>query len=174
MHKQQSIVQSHSPSQVALTNFNFSNPWGVHLQVDWKSVRFMDSDWLSTLPRVDSYAKHSVKPTFCVCSSYKLFFSEACVAEIMRLSCTAPVTVNHKALVDSEIAGYTIPKGTVVCGSVRHFPNWRNSVQIATLLIKNLILFRLTCTVSEWLKLWSQPPRVSQIKSQQRQGNFNF
>ena len=28
MHKQQAIVQSHSPSQVALTNFNFSNPGG--------------------------------------------------------------------------------------------------------------------------------------------------
>ena len=29
----------------------------VHLQVDRKSVRFMDSDWLSTLPRADSCAK---------------------------------------------------------------------------------------------------------------------
>ena len=58
-HKQQSIVQSHSPSQVTLTNFNFSNSggWGVHLQVDWKSVRFTDSDCLSTLPRADSCAK---------------------------------------------------------------------------------------------------------------------
>ena len=50
----QPIVQSHSPSQVNLTHFNFSNPgggveWGgLHLQVDWKSVRFMESDWLST------------------------------------------------------------------------------------------------------------------------------
>ena len=32
-----------------LTCFNFSNPgWGVHLQVDRKSVRFTDSGWLST------------------------------------------------------------------------------------------------------------------------------
>ena len=32
----QAILQSHSPPQVALTNFNFSNPGGgeVHLQVD--------------------------------------------------------------------------------------------------------------------------------------------
>ena len=45
MHKQQSIVQSHSPSQVALTNFNFSNPGGG---VHWKSVRFTDSGWVST------------------------------------------------------------------------------------------------------------------------------
>ena len=32
MYGQQAIVQSHSPSQAALTNFNFSNPGaGVHL-----------------------------------------------------------------------------------------------------------------------------------------------
>ena len=31
-----------------LTCFNFSNPGGVHLQVDPKSVRFTDSGWLST------------------------------------------------------------------------------------------------------------------------------
>ena len=36
----QAIVQSHSPSQTALTNFNFFNSGGrgggeVHLQVDW-------------------------------------------------------------------------------------------------------------------------------------------
>ena len=37
------------------------------------------------------------------------------MAEVMRLSCTAPVTVDHKVLVDSEIAGYRIPKGTLVC-----------------------------------------------------------
>ena len=44
----QAILQSHSPSQVALTNF--SNPGGgggVHLQVDQKSVRFTENDWLS-------------------------------------------------------------------------------------------------------------------------------
>ena len=41
--------------------------------------------------------------------------AEACVAEVMRLSCTAPLTVDHKTLVDSNIAGYRIPKGTVVC-----------------------------------------------------------
>ena len=47
----QAILQSHSPSQVTLTNFNFSNPevggGGLHLQVDRKSVRFIESDWLS-------------------------------------------------------------------------------------------------------------------------------
>ena len=32
---------------------------GVHLQVDRKSVRFTDSDWLSTLPRADSCAKNT-------------------------------------------------------------------------------------------------------------------
>ena len=31
---------------------------GVHLQVDQKSVRFTDSDWLSMLPRADSCAKN--------------------------------------------------------------------------------------------------------------------
>ena len=32
MHRQEAIVQSHSPSQAALTNFNFSNAGGrVHL-----------------------------------------------------------------------------------------------------------------------------------------------
>ena len=36
----------------------------VHLQVDWKSVRFMDSDWLSTLPRADSCAKKSLPVIF--------------------------------------------------------------------------------------------------------------
>ena len=38
-------------AEVAQTCFNFSNPWGgggVHLHEDWKSVRFMDSGWLST------------------------------------------------------------------------------------------------------------------------------
>ena len=46
----QAILQSHSPSQVALTNFNFSNSGGggLHLQVNQKSVRFTESDWLST------------------------------------------------------------------------------------------------------------------------------
>ena len=32
----------------------------------------------------------------------------------MRLACTAPMTIEHKALVDSEVAGYRIPKGTIV------------------------------------------------------------
>ena len=40
-------------------HFHFGEGGGVHLQADWKSVRFMDSDWLSTLPRADSCAKKS-------------------------------------------------------------------------------------------------------------------
>ena len=36
VHLPHAILQSHLPSQVTLTNFNFSNPGGgVHLQVDW-------------------------------------------------------------------------------------------------------------------------------------------
>ena len=38
--------------------FHFGEGGGVHLQVDRKSVRFTDSNWLSTLPRADSCAKN--------------------------------------------------------------------------------------------------------------------
>ena len=37
--------------------FHFGEGGGIHLQVDRKSVRFTDSDWLSMLPRADSCAK---------------------------------------------------------------------------------------------------------------------
>ena len=58
-HVQATVNCAISLTITSHSNFNFSNlgGWGVHLQVDWKSVRFTDSDWLSTLPRADSCAR---------------------------------------------------------------------------------------------------------------------
>ncbi|XP_031627919.1 probable cytochrome P450 304a1 [Contarinia nasturtii] len=41
-------------------------------------------------------------------------YTEACLREIMRFESLAPTGVPHKALVDTEFLGYTIPKGTII------------------------------------------------------------
>ncbi|XP_055296744.1 probable cytochrome P450 304a1 [Sitodiplosis mosellana] len=41
-------------------------------------------------------------------------YSEACIREIMRFETLVPSGLPHKALVDTEFLGYTIPKGTVI------------------------------------------------------------
>lgn len=41
-------------------------------------------------------------------------YTEACLREIMRFEPLAPSGVPHKALVDTEFLGYTIPKGTII------------------------------------------------------------
>ena len=46
-----------------------------------------------------------------------LNFCQASILETLRLSCTAPGTLLHKALVDVEVAGYHIPKGTFLAGN---------------------------------------------------------
>jgi len=44
----------------------------------------------------------------------RLPYMEALMAEILRMSSIAPLSVPHKATADSELGEYTIPKGTVL------------------------------------------------------------
>jgi len=46
-----------------------------------------------------------------------LNFCQATILETLRLSCTAPGTLLHKAMVDVEVAGYHITKGTMLAGN---------------------------------------------------------
>lgn len=46
-----------------------------------------------------------------------LHFCQATVLETLRLSCTAPGTLLHKCLKDIKVAGYDIPKGTMIAGN---------------------------------------------------------
>ena len=51
----QAILQSHSPSEVTVTNFNFSNPergGGTSVQVHWKSVLKKQGRQLVTLVKI--------------------------------------------------------------------------------------------------------------------------
>lgn len=45
---------------------------------------------------------------------FSLPYTEACLREIMRFETLVPSGLPHKALVDTEFLGYTIPKGTFV------------------------------------------------------------
>ena len=44
----------------------------------------------------------------------KLPYTEATICEMLRLGCTAPTTLPHCTMVDTEIAGYRIPANTEV------------------------------------------------------------
>lgn len=41
-------------------------------------------------------------------------YTEACLREIMRFETLVPSGLPHKALVDTEFLGYSIPKGTII------------------------------------------------------------
>ena len=45
----------------------------------------------------------------------KLPYIEAALTEVMRVCPTAPTSLPHKTIRDTEIAGYKLPKGTRVC-----------------------------------------------------------
>lgn len=45
-------------------------------------------------------------------------YTEACLREIMRFETLVPSGVPHKALVDAEISGYSIPKGTIIVAAL--------------------------------------------------------
>lgn len=62
---------------------------------------------------LDLLASH----TPCLSDMSSLNFCQATILETLRLGCIAPGTLLHKALVDVEIAGYHIPKGTMLCGN---------------------------------------------------------
>lgn len=48
------------------------------------------------------------------CDRKKLPYIEALMAEVLRMSSLAPLSVPHKATTDTELRGYHIPKGTVL------------------------------------------------------------
>lgn len=58
-------------------------------------------------------------------------YTEACLREIMRFETPLPSGVPHKALVDTEFSGFTIPKGTIVMpalGAAMHDASvWENA-----------------------------------------------
>lgn len=58
-------------------------------------------------------ANLQVKQLF-VCLRSSLPYTEACIREIMRFETLVPSGLAHKALVDTEFLGYTIPKGTII------------------------------------------------------------
>lgn len=45
---------------------------------------------------------------------YSLSYTEACLREIMRFETLVPSGIPHKALVDTEFLGYSIPKDTII------------------------------------------------------------
>lgn len=45
---------------------------------------------------------------------FSLPYTEACIREILRYETLVPTNVAHTAMTDTEFAGYSIPKGTLV------------------------------------------------------------
>lgn len=41
-------------------------------------------------------------------------YTEACIREILRYETLTPTNVAHQAMTDTEFAGYSIPKGTLI------------------------------------------------------------
>ena len=60
----------------------------------------------------------------------KLPYTAAVIQETMRISLTAPLGLFHSALEDTAIAGYQIPKGTLIIGNLHGIHNnpkeWQN------------------------------------------------
>ncbi len=52
------------------------------------------------------------------------------MAEVLRISCTAPIAVDHKALTDVTVDGYTIPKGTLVSAGQGPWVEWLLQISI--------------------------------------------
>lgn len=61
---------------------------------------------------IDQVVGHGRAPT--LNDRVNLPYTEACIREIMRFETTLPLGTPHKALVDTEFMGYTIPKGTLI------------------------------------------------------------
>lgn len=65
-----------------------------------------------------------------LCDRPKLPYTAAIIHEALRISSMVPVGVPHTALEDTNIAGYRIPKGTLVIGNLygmHHDPNvWQS------------------------------------------------
>lgn len=61
---------------------------------------------------------------------FSLPYTEACIREILRYETLVPTNVAHTAMTDTEFAGYSIPKGTLVftiMDAAMHDPNaWDN------------------------------------------------
>lgn len=61
---------------------------------------------------------------------FSLPYTEACIREILRYETLVSTNVAHTAMTDTEFAGYSIPKGTLVftiMHSAMHDPNaWDN------------------------------------------------
>ena len=61
------------------------------------------------------------------CDRKKVPYIEAFMAEVLRMSSLAPLSVPHKATSDTELRGYHIPKGTVLMMNIyamHHDPNY--------------------------------------------------
>ena len=82
----------------------------------------------------------------------KLPYTEAALTEVMRVCPTAPTSLPHKTIRDTEVGGYKLPKGTRVCVTsglyqliaVLKILNWsENGLIIQKFFISLCVIYRL-------------------------------
>ena len=62
---------------------------------------------------MNSVIGEGMKPT--LKDRQNLPYTEATLTEVLRVSPTAPTTLPHQTIRDTEVGGYKLPKGTEVC-----------------------------------------------------------
>ena len=84
--------------------------WITHYMVKYPSVQ------AKLIAEIDSKLPSDRLPS--LSDRPELPYAEAVVQEALRISTIAPFGLFHSALEDTEIAGYTIPKDTLVIGNL--------------------------------------------------------
>ena len=96
--------------------------WIVHYMAKCPSVQ------AKLIAEIDTRLPNGILPSLHDLS--KLPYTEAVIHEALRISSTVPFGNLHRALEDTEIAGYQVPKDTLVIGNlyaVNNDPNvWQN------------------------------------------------
>ena len=90
---------------------------GNHVKSIWKSFRTLyqllfNRPWKFFQNEIKSTIGEGVKPT--LKDREKLPYTEAALTEVMRVTPTAPSSLPHKTIRDTELGGYKLPKGTRV------------------------------------------------------------
>ena len=94
--------------------------WQLHeMKSMWKPCRnfyhlgLINRPWTFFQHEIKTVIGEGVNPT--LKDREKLPYTEAALTEVMRVCPTAPTSLRHKTIRDTEIAGYKLPKGTRVC-----------------------------------------------------------
>ena len=95
------------------------------LSITWKSVPPCRKNFIAEL---DLNLPHTQLPS--LNDRPQLPYTEALIQELLRISTIGPFGLLHSAVGDTEVAGYRIPKDTLVIGNlyaVNNYPNmWKN------------------------------------------------